>query len=75
MPIARVMNEPGDAINPLGMPGGQGGGDLNGSQATSILHGQAGTGASAISLPRALRQSGTTTGVVSNAPLPSKPPG
>lgn len=77
MPIARVMNPDVPVIEPADVPVTQGGGDQNGTQATSILHGQAGTGCAAINMPIKPQNAGgtTVTGVPSNAPLPPKPPG
>ena len=54
-------------LNPLDLPPGpqnQGGGDLNGTQATSILFSHAGTAAQRVALPRRPMNSGNYCGVV-----------
>ena len=61
--ISRNMQA--DLIVPLDAPGlQQGGGNLNGTQATSILHGQSGTAAQRIALPRKPPNAGNYCGVV-----------
>jgi len=64
--IAAAINTPGIARNlasPLDTATPQGGGDLNGSQATSRLFGHAGTAADRPSVPRTTL-AGNFTGVV-----------
>lgn len=66
--IARNMaalDPPVADVSPLAAPGAiQGGGDLNGTQATSILFSHAGTAAARVALPRKPTNPGNWCGIV-----------
>lgn len=59
MPIARVMNNP-DGSTPVPPIGG---GDVNGTLASSILNSQAGTAGTQISVPRQLKLQSASLGI------------
>lgn len=59
-PTARVLTL---AAGPPA-PQNQGGGDMNGTRATSILHSQSGTAADRIGVPRLFHNSGNWCGTI-----------
>lgn len=64
-PELAALDAPGEAAALTSIEGAiQGGGDLNGTASTSIFHGQAGTAAQRIALPRRPPNSGNYCGVI-----------